>query len=127
MPGQGARGLVNFKAAPIKFSRGAKLQIVSPGAIWCARPIKWRDRASATMFFFPSMKNTHRSIWCLIRVLTDSKMIGLYRSRAWRELKMPKEVEESVCMAKHFGGGDSEAAHCKVASTVSASLKKMLN
>src|SRR5258707_3247393 len=127
MPGQGARGSVHFNAAPVKFSRGTKLQIVSLGAISHAMPIKRQDRASATMFFFPSMKNTRRSIWCLIRVLTDSKMIGLYRSRAQRELKMLKEVEESVCMAKHFRGGDSEAAHCKAASTVSASLKKMLN
>src|SRR5258705_12678130 len=46
---------------------------------------------------------------------------------AHRELKMPKEVMESVWMARHLGGGSSVVAHSSAAKIVNASLKKTLN
>src|SRR5258708_426682 len=46
---------------------------------------------------------------------------------AHRELKMPKEVMESVWMARHLGGSSSVAAHLSTAKIVNASLKKTLN
>src|SRR5258708_7910189 len=40
---------------------------------------------------------------------------------------MPKEVMESVWMARHLGGDSSVTAHLSAAKIVNASLKKTLN
>ena len=74
------------------------------------------------VFFFPSMKKTWRSILNRRWIFTEEKMIGLYKEMARSELKMLKEVLESVWIARCFGGGLRLEAHSRAARIVSASL-----
>src|SRR5258708_37661535 len=96
LPGHRALLKVHLRLAPVDNCGGVKKRIFNPGASWRARGRAWRERASATVFFFPWIKKTWRSILNSRRIFTDEKIMGLYKGMTWRELKMLKEALESV-------------------------------
>jgi len=113
---------VHLRLAPIDNCGGVKKRIFNPGARWWARERAQHERVLAMVFFFPSMKKTWRSILDWRQILTDEKMIRLYKDIVQRELKMLREVLESVWMARHLGRGLRVEAHWSAAKIVSASL-----
>ena len=80
-------------------SGGVKCQMINPGAKLHARLKARHERASATVFFFPLIWKMRRLMLLWMRILVASIRMGLYKLRAWRELKMLKEVIESVWIA----------------------------
>src|ERR1700677_5098107 len=75
----------------------------------------------------PSMKNTCKSIpWSMRMEAADIKIV-LYGPEARSELKMLKELEESVWIASRDGVRWKEADQWSAAKMAVASLRKMLN
>ena len=99
LSGCGAKHRHYFRIAPIMPSRGVKCHMINLGAKLCARLRAWCKRALASVFFFPLMWKMHRLMLLWIWIFIAAIRIGLCRLRAWRELKMLKDVVESVWMA----------------------------
>src|SRR5258708_25792831 len=87
---RGCRALLKFhlRLGAVDNLGGVKKRIFNAGASWGARDRARCERASATVFFFPWIKKTWRSILNSRRIFTDEKIMGLYKEMAWRELKM---------------------------------------
>src|SRR5260370_37900181 len=67
-------------------------------------------------------KNTCKSILKVSRILTKEKIIRLYNENVQRELKMWKDMPESVWITSRFGRGLRVAAHWSTARMVNALL-----
>ena len=113
LPRPGASHRVHFGIAPDKLSGGVNWRIFDPGARLRARFRARCERASAIMFFFPSMWKMRKSMLCSIRILTAASRIGLYRSSARKLLKMENEDVESVWITRRRGSGCRLDAHSK--------------
>ena len=75
---------------------GMKCRIETSSTSFQTKSKERRESASAMVFCFPSIKNTQRSMPWSIQIEVADINTELYGLEAWSELKMLKELDESV-------------------------------